>query len=282
MQPPHLYLVVVTLAAMLSHVVPAAAQPSPSSFRPSFSDIDQTTMFVAEASRRFGVPVSWITAVMRVESAGDAMATSPVGAIGLMQVMPQTYAALRVRLGLGANPYDPHDNIMAGAAYLRDMYDRHGSAGFLAAYNAGPNRWEDYLAGVRPLPDETVRYLNRLAPIGGVSAPMVFHLSASRAPRLPKTASLFAALDGERMALGPPPIMSSFRLHAAQEARTWTSGGLFAARSPATVDALSEQAPIVAATAVPTRARTATGVSAAIPAPMNPLFVPPTRSNQQP
>src|SRR3546814_17844195 len=94
---------------------------------------------------------------MRVESRGDVRAVSPKGAMGLMQLMPDTWASLRVRLGLGANPYDPRDNILAGAAYLREMHDRYGSPGFLAAYNAGPGRYEEALAG-RPLPAETRAY----------------------------------------------------------------------------------------------------------------------------
>src|SRR3546814_19834934 len=76
--------------------------------------------------------------VMRVESRVDVRAVSPKGAMGLRRLMPDTWASLRVRLGLGANPYDPRDNILAGAAYLREMHDRYGSPGFLAAYNAGP------------------------------------------------------------------------------------------------------------------------------------------------
>lgn len=67
--------------------------------------------------------------------AGDVRAISSAGALGLMQVMP-TWAALR-RYRLGRDPYDPHDNIMAGAAYLREMWDRYGDVGaMLAAYNA--------------------------------------------------------------------------------------------------------------------------------------------------
>jgi soluble lytic murein transglycosylase-like protein len=124
---------------------------------------------VAEASQRFGIPEAWIYAVMGVESAGDQGATSPKGAMGLMQVMPGTYADLRARYGLGPDPYDSRDNILAGTAYLREMYDRYGSPGFLAAYNAGPGRYEDYLAG-RPLPSETRTYLARLRPaVGGAT-----------------------------------------------------------------------------------------------------------------
>ena len=75
--------------------------------------------------------------------------TSQVGAMGLMQVMPQTYDELRERYPLGDDPFDPHNNIFAGAAYMREMYDMYGSPGFLAAYNAGPHRLDDYLSNQR-------------------------------------------------------------------------------------------------------------------------------------
>jgi hypothetical protein len=115
--------------------------------------------FVAEASHRFALPVSSIRAVMQAESGGDVRALSPKGAMGLMQIMPATWAALRQRYGLGADPYDPHDNITAGTAYLRELHDRFGERGFLAAYNAGPGRYEDHLATGRPLPPETLSYM---------------------------------------------------------------------------------------------------------------------------
>ncbi|MGY2916109.1 lytic transglycosylase domain-containing protein [Bradyrhizobium sp. USDA 3262] len=123
--------------------------------------------YIAEAARRFGVPVSWIRAVMGAESAGDTRAVSRKGAIGLMQIMPDTWSELRARYGLGRDPFDPHDNVLAGAAYLREMHDRYGSPGFLAAYNAGPQRYEEYLAGVRALPAETRAYVAALAPLIG-------------------------------------------------------------------------------------------------------------------
>jgi len=126
--------------------------------------------FITEAAQRFGIPEHWIRAVMRVESAGDVRAISSAGAMGLMQVMPATWADLRARHRLGANPYDPRDNILAGAAYLRETHDRYGSPGFLAAYNAGPGRYEEYLAG-RPLPAETRAYVAALAPVLGDAAP---------------------------------------------------------------------------------------------------------------
>ena len=84
-----------------------------------------------------------------------------------MQIMPDTWAGLRLRYRLGRNPSDPHDNILAGAAYLREMHDRFGAAGFLAAYNAGPGRYAEYLAAGRPLPAETRAYVAALAPLIG-------------------------------------------------------------------------------------------------------------------
>ena len=122
---------------------------------------------ITEASRRFGIPESWIRAVMRVESSGRAHAISPKGAIGLMQIMPDTWAGLRQRYRLGRNPRDPRDNILAGAAYLREMHDRYGAAGFLAAYNAGPGRYQDHVSTGRPLPAETLAYVAALAPLIG-------------------------------------------------------------------------------------------------------------------
>jgi soluble lytic murein transglycosylase-like protein len=123
--------------------------------------------YIAEAAQRFGVPVSWIRAVIGAESDGDTGAVSRKGAMGLMQIMPDTWSELRARYGLGRDPFDPHDNILAGAAYLREMHDRYGSPGFLAAYNAGPQRYEEYLAGVRALPAETRAYVAALAPLIG-------------------------------------------------------------------------------------------------------------------
>jgi hypothetical protein len=129
------------------------------------------TSALTEASNRFHLPVHWLRAVMRAESGGDANSVSSKGAIGLMQLMPATYAELRTRYGLGADPFDPHDNILAGAAYLRELLDQYGEHGFLAAYNAGPGRYEDYLRG-RSLPAETTDYVQRIAPelsLGGNS-----------------------------------------------------------------------------------------------------------------
>lgn len=140
------------------------AQSAPSAEQ---SHRDPHAAFVTEASQHFGIPEHWIRSVRRVESADDVRAVSSAGAMGLMQVMPGTWAELRIRYRLGRDPFDPRDNIIAGTAYLREMYDRYGSPDFLAAYNAGPGRYEEYLAG-RPLPAETRAYVATLAPMIGV------------------------------------------------------------------------------------------------------------------
>ncbi|MEY9148907.1 lytic transglycosylase domain-containing protein [Bradyrhizobium elkanii] len=144
----------------------AVAETRPAASKASYRTGDPFADFVEQASRRFGVPVRWIRAVIDVESAGDARARSPKGAMGLMQIMPETWAELRLRYDLGNDPYDPRDNILAGTAYLRELRDRYGATGFLAAYSAGPSRYRDHLAG-HPLPAETQAYLQKLVPIIG-------------------------------------------------------------------------------------------------------------------
>lgn len=183
----------VAIAALVLAVGCAGAPLALAQNRPAASAAaaDPVADAVAEASRRFGVPEHWIRAVMRVESAGDRNAVSRAGAMGLMQVMPATYAELRRQYGLGADPFDIRDNIFAGAAYLRQMYDRYGAPGFLAAYNAGPGRWESHLAGRRALPAETVNYLARLAPELGLSAGSDVVAAPPTPPLSPFEAPLF-------------------------------------------------------------------------------------------
>jgi hypothetical protein len=136
---------------------------------------------IAEASARFGIPEAWIRSVIQAESRGQATLNgrpvrSPVGAMGLMQLMPGTWRAMRRRHGLGADPDDPRDNILAGTAYLRAMYDRFGYPGLFAAYNAGPARYADHLARGTRLPAETVTYLARVTR-GSVGIPTAHSLS---------------------------------------------------------------------------------------------------------
>ncbi len=125
--------------------------------------------YISEASRKYDIPERWIREVMRVESGGRTEMngqpiTSGAGAMGLMQVMPATYDELRGRYELGDDPYDPHNSILAGSAYIRELYDLYGNPGFLAAYNGGPGRLDDYLTRNRSLPDETRRYVAKIGP----------------------------------------------------------------------------------------------------------------------
>lgn len=123
---------------------------------------------VAEAAQRFGIPEQWIWAVMRVESNGNPAAISRAGAMGLMQIMPGTWAGLTARHGLGDNPWNVRANILGGTAYLREMMARYGDpATAFAAYNAGPGRVDDWQRRGRPLPAETVAYVAKLAPVLG-------------------------------------------------------------------------------------------------------------------
>lgn len=132
---------------------------------------------IREASQRFDMPEKWIRAVMMRESGGRAVVasgkpiTSSAGAIGLMQVMPGTYELMRDQYGLGPSPADPRDNILAGTAYLRQMYDLFGAPGFLAAYNCGPACYAGHLAGKQRLPRETKQYVAALTPVLRGSAP---------------------------------------------------------------------------------------------------------------
>jgi soluble lytic murein transglycosylase-like protein len=154
------------MAALRSFIAAVALTAS----SPAQADsVDQWHGFISEASLRFGLPEGWIIRVMRAESDGNTILngrpiTSPAGAMGLMQVMPGTWKPLRILLNLGPNPYDPHDNIIAGTAYLRMMHDQFGYPGLFGAYNAGPGRYAAYLRGKSRLPAETIAYM---ASVGG-------------------------------------------------------------------------------------------------------------------
>lgn len=197
---------------------------------------------VAEAAQRFALPAAWIRAVMKAESGGDPRAISPKGAMGLMQIMPETWRDLRIQHRLGDDPFDPRDNIIAGSAYIRWLFDRYGSPGWIAAYNAGPGRYEASLAG-RPLPAETRAYIAAVVPNlhgdgdpGGAAVVSIDPLAWTRAP-------LFVAQEASRSAADPmqekPP--SSDALAAASSpplvrdvsAIAPRSNGLFVARADA-------------------------------------------------
>ena len=157
------------LCGLLSGVVVSHAVSAETASSRTEQGGNSYAAYVAEAAQRFGVPAHWILAVMRRESAGDVRAVSEKGAMGLMQIMPDTWDELRARYSLGRDPFDPRDNILAGAAYLRELHDRFGSPGFLAAYNGGPTRYTKHLATGRPLPQETRDYVAALAPLLGAS-----------------------------------------------------------------------------------------------------------------
>jgi len=207
-------LMTMSMAAM-AQGAPVAAPPARASASDPFGS------FIAEAAQRFDIPAAWIRAVIKAESASVVRAVSPKGAMGLMQIMPDTWATLRTRYHLGADPFDAHDNIMAGAAYLRELHDRYGTPGFLAAYQAGPSRYEDHLATGRPLPSETRAYVAAVAPtLDG--APDVRQQMVAAAQDW-AAAPLFAV---------PPDAASSHPSTVAISALAPQSDGLFVALAP--------------------------------------------------
>jgi soluble lytic murein transglycosylase-like protein len=112
---------------------------------------------IAEAAEKYNLDPVMIHAVMQTESAFNALAISPVGALGLMQLMPEVAAEL------GADdPMDPRQNIMAGSRYLRQLLDAHrGNIKLaLASYNAGPGNVAKY--GGTPPFKETRNYVKKV------------------------------------------------------------------------------------------------------------------------
>jgi soluble lytic murein transglycosylase-like protein len=181
------------LAAGMLFAGPAHADP-----------VDHWRGIVEQASVRFGIPARWIEQVIRAESNGQTtVAGHPIrsraGAMGLMQLMPATWATMRFRLGLGPDPDDPRDNIMAGSLFLRLLYDRFGYPGLFAAYNAGPALYARHLAGRASLPAETRAYLAkvRIPPASVIKVPSALFVvrrdqpQADEAPA-PPAASIFA------------------------------------------------------------------------------------------
>jgi hypothetical protein len=141
---------------------------------------------IAEAARRFVIPEAWIRAVIATESAGMPSAVSPKGAMGLMQLMPETWREMRGQYNLGDDAFDPRDNIMAGTAFLRAMYDRFGAPAVFAAYNAGPQAMRDVLSGSRPLPDESRDFMAKMSALLGLPGTnpggLTQQMASARAP----------------------------------------------------------------------------------------------------
>ncbi|MBY6261554.1 lytic transglycosylase domain-containing protein [Azospirillum sp. 412522] len=205
------------------------APPVEAAYVPDPNDpLSRWVPHIREASQKYDMPEKWIRAVMMRESNGRAttnsgkVLTSSAGAIGLMQVMPGTYELMRTQYGLGSDPSDPHDNIMAGTAYLREMYDLFGAPGFLAAYNCGPACYAQHLAGKQRLPRETKMYLAALTPV-----------LRGTGPREPSQAAGASAIE---VAVVPDDAPKP-------------RGGQPAAPAPA--PQRSEPAPVVVASAVP-------------------------------
>lgn len=216
------------LSVALFGDAPAFGQAAAEQAQPRSIDI---ASHVSEASQRFGIPEHWIYAVMRTESAGRIGAVSSAGAMGLMQLMPGTWARQRARYGLGADPFDPRDNIMAGTSYLREMYDSYGATGMLAAYNAGPGRYEQWRDDSRPLPAETRAYVAKIAPM----------LKAGSAATAVASASFVL------------PVRIS-----------WTQGHLFAVRGDAAADAPGSYAAAASPTSIPDSSGTLNGLFAPV------------------
>lgn len=118
-----------------------------------------TNSLIKEAAARYQVDPRLVAAVAQTESGGNQEAVSPAGAVGVMQLMPETAA------GLGINPYDKRQNIEGGAKYLRQMMDTFGGdvQKAVAAYNAGPQAVKEY-NGIPPY-RETQDYVNKVLDI---------------------------------------------------------------------------------------------------------------------
>lgn len=150
-------------------VLSACAGPGKTSYNAPGSALNPWGPYIHEAADRFSIPQSWIRAVMQQESGGHQymnghLTRSVHGAVGLMQIKPDTYAQLAQRYHLGSDPYNPHDNIMAASGYIRELYDRFGSPDFLGAYNCGPQCMENHRSRGAPLPGYARTYMAAITP----------------------------------------------------------------------------------------------------------------------
>lgn len=188
------------------------------------ASVNHWSGYIQEASNRFSIPQSWIRAVMQQESGGHEYLhgrkiRSVHGAVGLMQIKPDTYRELASRYGLGSDPSDPHDNIMAGSGYIRELYDRFGSPDFLAAYNCGPQCAENHRSKGTSLPGYAKAYMAAISPhlndpVPGLMQPT--QLAYAPAPATPVT----VVADTTGPASYPPDSYSSTPATTAQPAGT--------------------------------------------------------------
>nr|WP_256839830.1 lytic transglycosylase domain-containing protein [Sphingopyxis sp. KK2] len=193
------------------------------SFGSSAREAEGWRPYVTEAAARFGLPEAWVVAVIAAESGGRTHLggrpiTSHAGAMGLMQIMPGTWAALRAQYGLGPDPHAPRDNIIGGTAYLRAMYDRFGYPGLFAAYNAGPGRYAEHLRTGRPLPRETRDYVAKVTGRNGAA------MAGRVAVRPVETVAAAAPLQAIFFPLASPQLRASGTA-AAQQSEAQTDPG---------------------------------------------------------
>ncbi|MEZ0171324.1 lytic transglycosylase domain-containing protein [Microvirga sp. TS319] len=151
-----------------------------------------------EAAKAHLLPVAYFLRLIQRESSFDRHARSPAGAQGIAQFMPETAALRGVR-----DPFDPIEALPKSAELLRDLWSQFGNQGLAAAaYNAGPTRVRDWLAGRRALPMETIHYVRAItgkdvaewAPAGTVRLGPAGSIGRSLMPRRGWEADLLAQL----------------------------------------------------------------------------------------
>ena len=199
------FIVAISILAVLGGVQGGGAIAAD---RPAFCGTERWQPIIREAADRFGLPAVWLDAVVGAESAGceemdGRPTTSSTGAMGLMQLMPATWRMYQARLRLGGDPYGARDNILAGAAYLSDLYRRFGSSGFLPAYQAGPERYQEFLNDGRPLPRETIDYVAR---VNRAIQRIDSRSTVRQSPDSPAASALFVVLAAPRSTTNRSPV----------------------------------------------------------------------------
>lgn len=159
--PLRIALAAATLGAGWLSPVPASA---------NVPGADACARHAPEAAARSGLPVDVIMRVMDAESRGRPRAVSHKGAMGCMQIMPQTWAYLTRRYGLRNDPWNPRMNMIGGALYLAELVRQFGYPGAYSAYNAGPGRYLRYVRGGVSLPAETIAYAAQITGGPAISA----------------------------------------------------------------------------------------------------------------
>ena len=192
-------------------------------------DLEQ---IIAQAARTYNLPPGLLRAVIQVESGGNPRAVSPAGAQGLMQLMPETARGLGVQ-----DPFDPEQNVMGGARYLRQLLDRYGGDldRALAAYNAGPGAVERY-GGIPPY-QETQTYVRKVkAAMGAQDRPKEIATTAlAGASTITGTGNPVTLID--RLL-----SLTASRAEAAEPSPAWTPATSPAGLSEAEIDRLVNEA----------------------------------------